>query len=531
MHAFGAWPISVSHRRGFPRLPAGRPDVRSLRLGVAATASLAVLWLVAAAANPSLSLTLNPSETVAVGIALVSALSLLFGAFLLLLLPDHEGRRRRRWVGAGFFVLGTGKLAFGAVLPMVHGYLDATRAWPAALTVWSLAGICMGLGLVPLAPPKPSMRALLLLPLAGALLLALLVVVSTEAPGIANTIAERSAAVARQPAPSDAAPWYWLVALLPVGLTVGTAVAATVRWPSAAPAGWLPIAIALLAGAQLHNAFWPSVYAPAFTSASALWVAFSLLVVAGGLLEYRRIATGYLAAVDSERASSRDLHALAALRADFTSMVSHEIGSSLAAIQAYADILDRPDMDPAVRRNAVSTIRGQVNHLRALVDDVAMVEKDRFDVCPFEVPLNMILAEGAAYAASLPGDHRFTCTLRVRERVVVDPVRIAQVLRNLLGNAAKYSPPGTPIELRAHRVGERMRIDVVDHGYGIPPEDLDRIFDKFYRSDTHTKRGIAGSGLGLYISRRIVEAHGSRLTVSSAPGAGSIFGFEVEVAR
>jgi signal transduction histidine kinase len=103
------------------------------------------------------------------------------------------------------------------------------------------------------------------------------------------------------------------------------------------------------------------------------------------------------------------------------------------------------------------------------------------------------------------------------------------VLRNLLTNAAKYSRSGAPIEVVARRHGGRVRVEVRDHGAGIPASETKRIFDKFERVEARDRRGVPGLGLGLYLSRGIVEAHGARLTVTSTPGEGSTFAFELEV--
>ena len=104
--------------------------------------------------------------------------------------------------------------------------------------------------------------------------------------------------------------------------------------------------------------------------------------------------------------------------------------------------------------------------------------------------------------------------LEVCERVVADPERVGQVLRNLLSNAAKYSPDGAPVELRATCVpgpsGKpgRVRIEVADGGHGVRPDEVGRIFEKFGRGRDEEGRKIPGVGLGLYLSRRIVRAHG-----------------------
>ena len=124
-----------------------------------------------------------------------------------------------------------------------------------------------------------------------------------------------------------------------------------------------------------------------------------------------------------------------------------------------------------------------------------------------------------------------TTTITTDERVWADAERIGLVLRNLLSNAARYSPAGAPIELRAMRRGERVRIEVADQGYGIHPADVARIFEEFGRGRDQDERKVAGAGLGLYLSERIIRAHGSELTVDSTPGTGSVFGFDLQVVR
>jgi signal transduction histidine kinase len=104
-------------------------------------------------------------------------------------------------------------------------------------------------------------------------------------------------------------------------------------------------------------------------------------------------------------------------------------------------------------------------------------------------------------------------------------------LRNLLSNAAKYSPEGTPIDLRAIGKNGRVRIEVADRGQGIHPEDVARIFEKFGRGRDQKSQVSSGAGLGLYLSQRIVQSHGSELTVRTRLGEGSVFGFELEVVR
>jgi signal transduction histidine kinase len=236
----------------------------------------------------------------------------------------------------------------------------------------------------------------------------------------------------------------------------------------------------------------------------------------------------------AEQHRSRHLAELAALKADFTAMVTHELASPLAAIRCFLDLLATGQLGPAEQAQALATMRTETAMLTALVADVqavATVEGDDFAVHPRPVPVSALLADAAAFARALPGHHPLATTLTTHQWVWADPERIGQVLRNLLGNAAKFAPPGTPIELRAAPHEGRVRIAVADHGFGIHPDDVARIFEKFGRGRDPSGRKIVGVGLGLYLSRRIVRAHGGELSVDSTAGTGAVFAFDLEVAR
>jgi signal transduction histidine kinase len=104
---------------------------------------------------------------------------------------------------------------------------------------------------------------------------------------------------------------------------------------------------------------------------------------------------------------------------------------------------------------------------------------------------------------------------------------LEHVVENLLTNVAKHTPQGTAVRLSAERVGRRVRIEVRDEGPGIAPEDLPHVLDRFYRGGAPTRRTSSGLGLGLALARQIVGAHGGELTVESAPGAGTVFRFDL----
>lgn len=258
----------------------------------------------------------------------------------------------------------------------------------------------------------------------------------------------------------------------------------------------------------------------------------------GGILELRHIAAERTALFAAEREQARHLRELAVLKADFTAMVAHELGSPLATIQGYAEMLSTGKVPAERREQVLAAIQNETDALYGLVADVqavATTEREDFAVHRIPVELDGLLEKAASSIRALDGNHPLALKAEVRGRVWADAERVGQVLRNLLSNAIKYSPEGTPIELRAMPVtgthGKRVRIDVADRGRGIHPDDLSRIFEKFGRGRDENGEQVAGSGLGLYLSRRILRAHGSDLTVRSEPGEGSVFGFELEAAR
>lgn len=244
--------------------------------------------------------------------------------------------------------------------------------------------------------------------------------------------------------------------------------------------------------------------------------------------------------VEEERAAllaaaqevSNRLADLAILKADFTAMVAHELSAPIAAISRLADMLTHTQLRRDDQDRGLAMIRSEAKVLQALVQDVQVIaktERNDFTIRPQAVPVAVLLADAAAFNQTLPGRHQLVTLITTHQLVRADRERVGQVLRNLIGNAAKYSPDDSSIELRTSRRGDRIRIEVVDHGPGIHRDDLRRIFEKFARGRDERGRRRPGTGLGLYLSRRIARAHGGDLTVESTPGVGSVFGFDLEI--
>jgi signal transduction histidine kinase len=294
----------------------------------------------------------------------------------------------------------------------------------------------------------------------------------------------------------------------------------------------------LLAGAVLHDYLWPSAYGGGLLiTADALSLFFAVVVAIGGISELRRVASERARLLASERERARRLDELNALRSDFSAMVAHELDTPIAAVRKLNEMLSAGGEDPGVREYATAATERELDSLANLVSDVrdvAAVEREGFGIKERRVPLKELLADAEGYASTLPWHHPVEVTVQrdpgdlgTDVRVLADPERIGQVLRNLLSNAAKYSPEGAPIELRIIGKKGRVRLEVADRGPGIHPEDASRIFEKFGRGRGGGK--TPGVGLGLYLSRRIVRGHGSELTVHTKPGQGSVFGFELGV--
>ncbi|HEU4741461.1 MAG TPA: HAMP domain-containing sensor histidine kinase [Meiothermus sp.] len=161
--------------------------------------------------------------------------------------------------------------------------------------------------------------------------------------------------------------------------------------------------------------------------------------------------------------------------------------------------------------------------------DSNRLESGRFEVNRRRVGLTPTLRDVAAAfrgVAQLSGI-TFELHLEPLPSLLADPDRIGQVVGNLLSNAFKFTPKNGRVTLRAYARGDRLRIEVEDTGPGIPSEETGRLFQRYGRTRTALERGVRGTGLGLYISKAIVEAHGGSIGVNSEPGKGSCFYMEL----
>jgi len=229
-------------------------------------------------------------------------------------------------------------------------------------------------------------------------------------------------------------------------------------------------------------------------------------------------------------AQNEELRESERMKTELVSIVSHELRTPLASVLGFTALLLKRDFDTPSRRHYLGIIDAQARRLAALLEDfldVQRIEHEGVDLATEKVDLASLLHEQAQlYGAQSPKHH---VEVELAERPLTvrgDPGRLAQVVGNLLSNAIKYSPEGGTVEVLAARSGEGVRVAVRDEGLGIPEDQQSRIFTKFFRGDAGAT-GITGTGLGLAVSREIVEAHGGSIGFDSDPGEGTTFWLEL----
>jgi signal transduction histidine kinase len=238
-------------------------------------------------------------------------------------------------------------------------------------------------------------------------------------------------------------------------------------------------------------------------------------------------------AYEAEHATVEELRRLSALRADFVSMVSHELRSPMAAVIGSAKTLHQRwrELTPEQRGSFLGLIEHETTRLAELVGnvlDTSRIESGSFSYSFAEVDVVELIQESAAAAESGQDEVRINANVRrPLPPVRGDRERLRQVITNLIDNAVKYSPAGGEVVVDAFAENGRISVEVRDRGPGVAREHHSLIFEKFGRvSGEHTQ---PGTGLGLFIARSIAEAHGGTVEVHSAPSEGAMFALVLPV--
>jgi two-component system, OmpR family, phosphate regulon sensor histidine kinase PhoR len=238
-------------------------------------------------------------------------------------------------------------------------------------------------------------------------------------------------------------------------------------------------------------------------------------------------------------ARTREAEAALATRRELVANVSHELRTPLASISGHAEslLLLGPNASPERLTESLTVLHRETSQLSRLVDDLfllSMTESGGLRLTVRTVDIAAILEEVAASFRPLARrEGQIALLLDVEPGLPPargDRERIVQVLGNLVRNALRFTPEGGLVSLRAARHGDAVVVTVADTGAGIPPEGLERIFERFVRGDDARDRASGGAGLGLAIVRELVEAMGGQASAESALGEGSQFSFTLPLA-
>lgn len=246
------------------------------------------------------------------------------------------------------------------------------------------------------------------------------------------------------------------------------------------------------------------------------------LLIAVFVSSRRRAENRLRRALENEVAANR-------LRLEFLATVSHEIRTPLTTISGWANMLANLNLSPTESRKAVNAIEGSAKTLLRVVEDILDTSRMSLGVLhlqPQPVSLEEIVANTVAgLQLAVAGKQLKLHTALTSVRITGDPVRLQQICWNVLANAVKFTPQGGELAVRLSYDSGHARLNVTDTGIGIEPEFLPFVFEPFRQSDSSDTRSYGGLGLGLSITKKLVELHGGSISVSSVKGSGT----EVEV--
>jgi two-component system sensor histidine kinase SenX3 len=223
------------------------------------------------------------------------------------------------------------------------------------------------------------------------------------------------------------------------------------------------------------------------------------------------------------------------VRRDFVANVSHELKTPIGALALLAETMAVGHSDPAVTQQLAERMAREADRLGSIVDDLLDLSSVEAQEAPSREPIPVPLLVGDAIervrAVAEAGGVPLCVPAPLPDvEIACDRRQLLNAIVNLVDNAVKYSDPGQPVEIGAGVEDGRVAIEIRDHGIGIPSQDLERIFERFYRVDRARSRQTGGTGLGLSIVRHVLAAHGGEVTVSSREGEGSVFTLFVPLA-
>lgn len=251
----------------------------------------------------------------------------------------------------------------------------------------------------------------------------------------------------------------------------------------------------------------------------------------------RELAHRLAASIDELERQRASVLQLNQLKNDLIAVLAHDIKGPLTSIAGFAELLEEGYLEGTAAADAAHTIRTNAQRLATLANDVlalSRVEHGELEIADERVDLVDLIKN---VAETHIAERNVSVSSKLQHAYVRgDADRLRQVFDNLIRNAIKYSTGSNPIEVTIDGTGENYRVEVIDRGIGIPPEDLPRLFGRFARGSNARRQKIAGTGIGLFIVKMIVERHGGTVDVTSVLGEGSTFGvilpsFEARVSQ
>ena len=234
------------------------------------------------------------------------------------------------------------------------------------------------------------------------------------------------------------------------------------------------------------------------------------------------------AANEAATAHLAGLERLNKLKSEFVSLVSHEFRTALVGISGFSEMIRDEDVSLEESKGYAADINKEAERLNRMITDMLdmdRIEAGRLTLHRQAVDVNSLLDDAVNRARASSARHFIVSSFDPQRPIAqCDPDRIAQVVANLLSNAIKYSPEGGEIAVSSVRRDTQIDISIRDHGIGIAPDFIQRLFSRYERYEKNSNK-IVGTGLGLAISRQIIEMHGGKIWVDSEPGAGSEFHF------
>lgn len=219
---------------------------------------------------------------------------------------------------------------------------------------------------------------------------------------------------------------------------------------------------------------------------------------------------------------------------EFISIVSHELKTPVTSIKGYVQVLRYTFEEEGnhMAADVLGKVDAQINKLTTLISDlldVKKIEHGQLQYHETNFDFNSLVLEIVEETSRVLKDHEINCELDESAELYGDRNKIGQVITNFLDNAGKYSPPGSPVCLRTQKHNNSIVLSVIDEGIGIPEDQQDRIFERFFRVSGQKENTFSGLGLGLYISAEIIKRHKGRIWMESGKGKGSVFHFELPV--